>query len=61
LDPGLVNYLGGGSPFDRVELAMAFEESFETERSDEEIETIGIFRADEEAFDYRLRRGEGGR
>jgi acyl carrier protein len=61
LDPGFVNHLGGGSPFDRVELAMGFEESFETERPNEEIETIRRFRTDEEVFDYLLRRGEGGR
>jgi acyl carrier protein len=61
LDPGFVNHLGGGSPVDRVEWAMAFEESFETERSDEEIETERSFRAAEEVFDYLLRREEGGR
>ena len=61
MDPGLVNHLGGGSRFDRVELAMAFEQSFETERPNEEIEAMRGFRTDEEMFDYLLRRGEGGR
>ena len=61
MDLGFVNHLGGGSPRDQVELAMAFEESFQTERSDEEIETIRSFRTAEEMFDDPLRREEGGR
>jgi acyl carrier protein len=61
LDLGFVNHLGGGSPLDRVELAMAFEESFETERSVEEIETMRSFRTAAEMSDYLGRREEGGR
>ena len=57
MDPGFVNHLGGGSPFDRAEMAIAFE----AERSDEELEILRSFRADEDVFDYLLRRGEGGR
>ena len=61
MGPGLMNYPGGGSPFGRREWAMVFEQSFETEPSDDKRETIRSFRTDEEGFDDLLRRREGGR
>ena len=39
---------------------MAFEEAFDTELSDEEMEKIRTFRMMQEVTDYLNRRGKGG-
>ena len=60
MDPNFLNDLGG-SPLDRVELVMAFEEAFGTELSDEEMEKIRGFRTVQEVQDFLRRRGKGGK
>jgi acyl carrier protein len=59
LDSGFLDSLRGNS-LDRVELVMAFEEAFETELSDQEIETIRSLRTVDEVLEYLRRRGKGG-
>ena len=49
----------GANSLDLVEVAMAFEEAFDTEIPDAEMEKIRGFRAVEEVLDY-LRKGKKG-
>ncbi len=50
----------GTNSLDRVELVMAFEEAFDTEIPDEEMEKIRSFRTVEEVLDYLRKRKKGG-
>jgi acyl carrier protein len=50
----------GANSLDLVEVVMAFEEAFDTEIPDEEMEKIRGFRTVEEFLDYLRKRKKGG-
>jgi acyl carrier protein len=50
----------GANSLDRLELAMAFEEAFDTEIPDEEMEKIRGFRTLQQVLDHLRKRKKGG-